>query len=129
MEFNFTPHTVTLYNQYAKDGEIKFKRTVIDKCKFTTRDNVILGSTQVKSSDNGKLFIYEDNLNMGDYKLPKDFDGDGFTINTEDLVVIGQGPEITSTKDLRDFEHYTIVSVLRNDYSFYLPHHFSIEVS
>lgn len=121
-----TPHIVTIYNKY--DNGQKYKRTLIENCKFVPHDSVTLGNVKVQGSSSGKLFVYEKDLVMDDYHEPRNFNGDGFTFDTETIVAIGNSPEIISVKDLKDFEHYTVVTVIHQNYSFILPHHFSLEV-
>lgn len=130
MEYDFIPHTITLFNKYYDENikDIRYKRTLIEHCKFSPKDSVKLGSTQITRSDNGKLFIYDKDLNMDEYVKPNEYEGTGFTFSMEDIIVIGEAPDIASIKDLRGSEHYTIVGVLHNNYSFVIPHHFSLEV-
>lgn len=131
MEYNFLPHTVTLFNKYFDEvaRETKYKRTLIEKCKFNPRDGVQLGTTKIKASDYGKLVVFEQDLIMDNYVRPKAYKGIGFTFNAEDVVVIGNYPsEITKISELKEYESYTIKEVVHNNYSFVLDHHFSLGV-
>ena len=124
----FTPHTVTLYNKYYQDRDVKYKRTVIENCKFNPVNAVELGTIRINENDSGKVFVFEKDLSMSDYVDPKDYQGVGFTFDTESLIAIGVTGEINSVADLKGTEHYTINSVNHNNYSFAIEHHFSLGV-
>ena len=90
---------------------------------------MVLGNVEVSEADTGKLVVFEDDLNMNEYVEPKDYEGVGFTFDLESIIAIGEvDKDITNIRDLEDYEHYTVSSVLHNNYSFALPHHFSLEV-
>lgn len=122
------PHSITIYNKYLKGRDTAYKSMFIENCMFSPKDAVKLGNVQVQGSNNGKILIYEEDVDMTLYKKPNDFNGEGFTFSTESIVVIGEGPEITSIRDLEKYEHYTVTSVLHQNYSLVLPYHFSLEV-
>ena len=129
MEFN--NQTITLFNKYFDEAsrDTKYKRTLIENCKFNPIQAVDLGNIQVKANDNGKLFVFEEDLVMSEYVDPIDYKGIGFTFNPEDIVVIGNYPnEINSVKELESYNRYTIKDITHNKYSFILPYHFSIGV-
>lgn len=129
MAYNFTPHTITVFNKYYDNRQVKYKRLVIENCKFTPKRAVVLGNVEVSEADTGKLVVFEKDLNMNEYVEPKDYEGLGFTFDLESIVAIGQiDTDVTNIRDLEDYEHYTVSSVLHNNYSFALPHHFSLEV-
>ncbi|QIK70841.1 DUF3379 domain-containing protein [Erysipelothrix sp. HDW6C] len=126
---DFLPHSITIFNPYLDKGETKYKRHFIKHCKFNPTQAVQLGSVQVTSSDQGKVFVYEKDLDMSKYVTPNEFKGEGFTLSKTSYVVIGEyDKEIESVKDLKGLEHYTIESVDHNNYSFVLPHHFVLGV-
>jgi len=124
--YDFTPQTITIYNKYVRRGSVRYKRTILNRCKITTKDAVRLGQVEVQGSNSGKVFVYEKDLNMERYVEPSKFIGRGFTFANETLVVIGEGEKIESVSELTN--PYTVIGVYHNNTSFVLDHHFILEI-
>ena len=93
---------------------------------FTPKDAVRLGQVEVQGASSGKMIIFERDLTMSNYVAPDSFTGTGFTFKPETIVVLGTHADITNVDSLDT--RYTVKSVLHNNYSLVLGHHFMLEL-
>ena len=94
--------TITIYNKVGEE----YKRFELEGVYWYGSQGLSISGRGVVSSDDINVFIPK--AKMEKYKP---FYEDGFyTIQQEDRIVKGVGPEITSAKDLANFERITVTS-------------------
>lgn len=94
---------MTIYNRVANKEKkcFEYKAHYIPAVNFYTNQTVVLDNSNVKRDDLYKIRIPGECLEG--YKTPEEFrknPGEGWTVENDDLFVIGRYSDITSIKDL-----------------------------
>lgn len=108
------PHTITIYNKLKVDGTEQYIKRVLNNVYYYGTDSVNISGKGVVESGNINIII--DGENLEDYVNYKSFsDSSKYTIKPNDRIVLGVGPDITSTNELNDsIRQITVFSIDEN---------------
>lgn len=108
------PHTITIYNKLKVDDTEQYIKRVLNNVYYYGTDSVNISGKGVVESGNINIII--DGENLEDYVNYKSFsDSSKYTIKPNDRIVLGVGPDITSTNELNDsIRQITVFSIDEN---------------
>lgn len=105
------PHTITIYN---KLNDIYYKKVLHGVYWYGTDSINLSGKSAVES---GNINIIIDNENLVGYVSENEFvgDKDTFTIQRENRIILGEGPDITSLTEIpKSFKQMTVFGIDEN---------------
>lgn len=127
---------MSVYNKYTDANKnVVFKKHLIeevfwDDSKGINLDKGYAGITGYDNADDVNVFIPKTQNNMSEYKTPKKYNGDGWTLNNGDLIVKGDTDEasVTDKKTLikKYDDVFTISLVDDKDFGSDFMQHFEI---
>lgn len=117
----FNKHT----DSFTKD--IVYKKHVIDNVFWDDSKGVNLNQGY-DEADEVNVYIPKDKNDMSGYVEPKQYTGNGWTLQNGDFIVKGLTTEneISGIKDLSSYEAFTITMVDDKDFGSENMHHFEI---
>ena len=105
---------ITIYNRFLNKVEKKdnFHRTVIDKSHWESSIGIRLGGINVMTEDSVTVVIP---MSTQGFVLPSEFkkldDKSGkWTLGNGDYIIKGEGIDITSFNDLKDFDEKMVIT-------------------
>ena len=112
---------MSIYNKYKNT----YKKHVIENVFWDDTKSVIVG-TGFEKANSEDVFIPKNKNDMSDYVSPKDYEGNGWTLNKGDYIIKGEidKDEVSGIRELKDA--FTIVSVDDKDFGSVNMHHFEI---
>lgn len=125
-----TNTSMSVFNRYTDSftKAVTFKKHVIS--------NVFWDDTIVVQQDQGydktnkvAVYIPKDKNDLSNYVNAKQYNGNGWTLQTGDFIVKGEviETEITGIKDLKNYDAFTITEIDDKDYGSSNMHHFEIK--
>ena len=114
------PHTITIYNKIVEDREDKYFKFVLSNVLWYGSNNINISGKGIENSNEINIFIPKESLSkyktLEEYKtLPNEAKKDYFTLCKGDLVLKGEHDDITSIKDLNNYEDVITITKI-NDY-------------
>lgn len=116
------PHTITIYNKITNNKEDKYYKFILNGVLWYGSDNFQINGKGLENSNEISILIPVESLNQ--YKTPKEYKTlseslkkDYFTLNKGDLVVKGESDDITSIKELKNYDDVITITKI-NDYLF-----------
>ncbi len=105
------PHTITIYNEC----EGKYLKTVLHEVYWYGTDSINISGKGIVEA--GAINIIIDGDNLLKYVTEREYEGkeDTFTIQRENRIILGEGPEIESVNDIpNNFKVMTVFGIDEN---------------
>ena len=105
------PHTITIYNEY----EGKYLKTILHKVYWYGTDSINISGKGIVEA--GAINIIIDGDNLLKYIPEREYKGnkDTFTIQRENRIILGEGPDINSVNDIpSNFKVMTVFGIDEN---------------
>lgn len=128
----YTNTNIIIYNKYLDKEERLdvYKRTVIKNVFWEERKATNRLQSGLIDADHVLVLIPFENLDMSQYRPPKEFEGEEgtFTFQNGDRIIKGEIElKISRPTDLdRDYEAFTITSVDKKDFGSKRMRHFEV---
>ena len=120
---------MSVFNRYKEPftNNIVFKKHVIDNVFWDDSNGVNLDKGYDKA-DKVNVYIPKDKNDLSNYVQPKQYNGNGWTLNNGDFIIKGEvvENEVNGIKDLSNYETFTITMVDDKDFGSSNMHHFEI---
>lgn len=125
--FNKYTKITTNENTNETTKELKFKKHIIDNVFWDDSQGVNLRNGYDKN-DLVNVYIPKDKNDMSGYVKPKQYNGNGWTLQNGDFIIKGlvTETEVSGIKDLAAYETFTITMVDDKDFGSKNMHHFEI---
>ena len=132
-----TNTNMCVFNKYIKitndnntnttTKSIVFKKHIIDNVFWDDSQGVNLRSGYEKN-DLVNIYIPKDKNDMSEYVKPKQYNGNGWTLQNGDFIIKGlvTETEVSGIKDLASYETFTITLVDDKDFGSKNMQHFEI---
>ena len=105
------PHTITIYNEYNE----KYLKTIIKGVYWYGTDSINISGKGIVEA--GAINIIIDGDNLLKYIPEREYKGnkDTFTIQRENRIILGEGPDINSVNDIpSNFKVMTVFGIDEN---------------
>lgn len=125
-----TNTSMSVFNRYTDSftKNVTFKKHVIDNVFW---DDTIAVQQDLGHDKANKVAVYvpKDKNDLSNYVNAKQYNGNGWTLQTGDFIVKGEVIEttITGIKDLKNYDTFTITEFDDKDYGSSNMHHFEIK--
>ena len=120
---------MSVFNKYAEPftRNIVFKKHLIDNVFWDDSKGVNLDHGYDKA-DAVNVYIPKDKNDISEYVKPKQYNGNGWTLNNGDFIIKGDVAEneVSGIKDLKNYEVFTITMVDDKDFGSPNMQHFEI---
>lgn len=120
---------MTIYNKYVDTFTHKpsYKKHIIENVFWDDSLGINL-NMGYENADKVNIYIPYDKNDLTEYKEPKKYNGDGWTINNGDFIVKGEVEinEISGIKDLSNYDAFTISVCDNKDFGSPNMQHFEI---
>ena len=120
---------MSVFNRYTEPftKKISFKKHIIDNVFWDDSNGVNLDHGYDKA-DKVNVYIPKDKNDLSNYVQPKQYNGNGWTLNNGDFIIKGEvlENEVNGIKDLSAYEVFTITMVDDKDFGSSNMHHFEI---
>jgi hypothetical protein len=120
---------MTVYNKYLEPFTHKtiFKKHVIDNVFWDDSLGINL-SSGYENADKVNVYIPYNKNNLSDYKKPKQYNGEGWTLQNGDFMVKGETDleTVNSIKDLSNYEVFVMTVCDNKDFGSSNMQHFEI---
>lgn len=124
-----TNTNMSVFNKYTNSftKDITYKRHIIDHVFWDDSKGVNLNHGY-DEADEVNVYIPKDKNDMSDYVKPKQYNGNGWTLQNGDFIIKGEvvEDEVSGIKDLSAYETFTITMVDDKDFGSNNMHHFEI---
>jgi hypothetical protein len=123
---------MSVFNRYTDSFTkvVTFKKHVISNVFW---DDTIAVQQDLGHDKANKVAVYvpKDKNDLSNYVNAKQYNGNGWTLQTGDFIVKGEviETEITGIKDLKNYDAFTIMEFDNKDYGSSNMHHFEIKGS
>lgn len=127
-----TNTSMSVFNRYTDSftKNVTFKKHVISNVFW---DDTIAVQQDLGHDKANKVAVYvpKNKNDLSNYVNAKQYNGNGWTLQTGDFIVKGEVIEttITGIKDLKNYDVFTITEVDDKDYGSPNMHHFEIKGS
>ena len=127
-----TNTSMSVFNRYTDPftKAVTFKKHVISNVFW---DDTIAVQQDLGHDKANKVAVYvpKDKNDLSNYVNAKQYNGNGWTLQTGDFIVKGEviETEITGIKDLKNYDAFTITEFDDKDYGSSNMHHFEIKGS
>lgn len=125
-----TNTNMCVFNKYVEPftKNITYKKHVIDNAFWDDIQAVTL-ATGFNSDDKVDVFIPFDKNDISEYKEPKKYNGNGWTLRNGDYIIKGDVPEteVNGLKDLSAYETFEITECSKKDFGSYNMQHFEVK--
>ena len=120
---------MTIYNKYLDPFTHKsiYKKHLVDNVFWDDNLGVNL-NMGYENADKVNVYIPYDKNDLSSYKTPKQYNGEGWTLQNGDFMVKGDVniPEITGVKDLSNYEVFTMTVCDNKDFGSSNMQHFEL---
>lgn len=120
---------MTIYNKYLDPFTHKsiYKKHLVDNVFWDDSLGVNL-NMGYENADKVNVYIPYDKNDLSSYKTPKQYNGEGWTLQNGDFMVKGDVniPEITGVKDLSNYEVFTMTVCDNKDFGSSNMQHFEL---
>lgn len=127
-----TNTNMSVFNRYTDPftKAVTFKKHVINNVFW---DDTIAVQQDLGHDKSNKVAVYipKDKNDLSNYVNAKQYNSNGWTLQTGDFIVKGEviETEITGIKDLKNYDAFTITEFDDKDYGSSNMHHFEIKGS
>jgi len=120
---------MSVFNKYTDTftKDIIYKKHIIDKVFWDDSKGVNL-NRGYDNADEVNIYIPKDENDMSEYVKPKQYNGNGWTLNNGDFIIKGEviENEVSGIKELNSYDVFTITMVDDKDFGSENMHHFEI---
>ncbi len=124
-----TNTSMSVFNKYTNSftKDITYKRHIIDHVFWDDSKGVNLNQGY-DEADEVNVYIPKDKNDMSEYVKPKQYTGNGWTLQNGDFIIKGEvaESEVSGIKDLSNYEAFIITMVDDKDFGSNNMHHFEI---